>query len=223
VLGKEGRPLLDYVCNPVPLVEDWQEFVSLHLVELLLKNGADPNSHFNGFSPWQNALCAPLRDITKWLGILKLLILYGADPNAYIENSVNDMKDRWSVLYMWTAGLEEHHSLGPFRDLTESGRAKLKEHAPEIQTLLIEKGAISRRWTLNIAKQWTENGPDYAFNAVAGSDQTTGPDAALAIGVSEEAANVKAKHPENLSTRSHSPLSKVFVRLESRLRRLRQR
>jgi hypothetical protein len=221
VLEKEGRPLLDYVCYPVPLAGDWQKFVSLHLVELLLKNGADPNSQFNGSSPWQNALSAPLRDITKWIGILKLLILYGADPNAYIEDSVSGL-ERWSVLYMWTAGLEDHDSQGSFC-LTESGRAELKEHAPEMQTLLIERGAVSRRWTLNIAKQWTENDPDYAFNAVAASDQTTGPDAALTTGVSEEAANVKAKHREDSSAKSPSSLRKVSLRIKSRLRRLRQR
>jgi hypothetical protein len=41
-------------------------------------------------SPWQEVLCSPRNDLTRWISILKLFIQYGADVHAYIENEESD-------------------------------------------------------------------------------------------------------------------------------------
>ncbi|KAI4631838.1 uncharacterized protein J4E87_002544 [Alternaria ethzedia] len=84
-LDKRGRPLLDYACRPEPQYGHWSDFSDPDLVQTLLLNGADPNFKFNGFSAWQNCLFTPIENPVKWVSILKLLLLHGADANARIE------------------------------------------------------------------------------------------------------------------------------------------
>ncbi|KAI4921490.1 hypothetical protein J4E85_008835 [Alternaria conjuncta] len=84
-LDKRGRPLLDYACRPEPQRDYRLSESDPSLVQTLLLNGADPNLEFNGFSAWQNCLYTPNKNPVKWISILKLLILYGADTKARIE------------------------------------------------------------------------------------------------------------------------------------------
>lgn len=51
LIKKEGRPLLDYACRPEPQYPEWDSAINPVIVEILLRNGADPNEKFNGFSP----------------------------------------------------------------------------------------------------------------------------------------------------------------------------
>jgi hypothetical protein len=84
-LVKRGRPLLDYACRPEPRYEHWSAYNDPNLVQVLLLNGADPNVKFNGFSAWQNCLYTENRNLAKWISLLKVLVLHGADANACIE------------------------------------------------------------------------------------------------------------------------------------------
>lgn len=88
-LVKRGRPLLDYACRPEPRLRHWSAFSDPNLVQTLLLNGADPNAKFNGFSAWQNALYTQTDDPVKWILLLKLLLLHGADAEACIESRHN--------------------------------------------------------------------------------------------------------------------------------------
>ena len=72
---KDG-PLLDCAYNRV-----FQD----RLLEIALRNGANPNEQSDGSSLWQYALPNPLQDFVKWIAILGLFILRGADPDAYVE------------------------------------------------------------------------------------------------------------------------------------------
>ncbi|TGO16415.1 hypothetical protein BTUL_0028g00150 [Botrytis tulipae] len=90
-LSKPGRPILDYAVRPVPSYGGWIDAINPDLVELLLDYGANPNEAFNGCTPWQNALSTVkqghLRDrFQDWARILELLIVRGADPNAYCDS-----------------------------------------------------------------------------------------------------------------------------------------
>lgn len=84
-LVKPGRPLLDYACRPEPKWSNWSAYSDPDLVQLLLLNGADPNLKFNGFSAWQNCLYTETTNPVKWIALLKLLLLHGADANACIQ------------------------------------------------------------------------------------------------------------------------------------------
>ena len=89
-LVKRGRPLLDYACGPELSHRLWSTYSDPNLVQTLLLNGADPNAKFNGFSAWQNCLYTDIEDTpVKWVSLLKLLLLHGADANACIETRQN--------------------------------------------------------------------------------------------------------------------------------------
>jgi hypothetical protein len=90
-LFKPGRPILDYAVRPEPSWGGWIDAINPDLVELLLDYGARPNEAFNGWTPWQNTLYTVkqghLNDrFQDWARILELLIVRGADPNAYCES-----------------------------------------------------------------------------------------------------------------------------------------
>ena len=97
-LNKRGRPLLDYACRPEPRYEKWSAFNDPNLVETLLLNGADPNLKFNGFSAWQNCLYTETDNPVKWISLLKLLLLHGADANACIETRNEGQKSALNVI-----------------------------------------------------------------------------------------------------------------------------
>jgi hypothetical protein len=84
-LVKHGRPLLDYACAPEPTSRNWPTYNDPKLVQILLENGADPNAKFDGSSAWQNCLYSETINPVKWISILKLLLLHGADADACIR------------------------------------------------------------------------------------------------------------------------------------------
>lgn len=96
-MQKRGRPLLDYACSPDPQKGVWLRGIDVRIVEALLQNGADPNLEFNGFTPWQNAWYTAWRSVpaSRLLPVLEILLEYGADPNAYIENSLRLSTSTW--------------------------------------------------------------------------------------------------------------------------------
>lgn len=89
-MKKRGRPLLDYACRPEPRYSVWLRGTDVRIVEALLQNGADPNLKFNGFTPWQNAWYTAWVFVpaSRLLPVLEVLLAWGADPNAYIEDEV---------------------------------------------------------------------------------------------------------------------------------------
>jgi hypothetical protein len=103
ISDKKGRPLLAYAVLPRTIVEsrdrktdfryEFNEFIGTKqaspvLVEALLRHGADPNDlDVGSVSIWQGALMShPTRgNLTQSGDILKLLMAYGADPFAGVE------------------------------------------------------------------------------------------------------------------------------------------
>jgi hypothetical protein len=138
LIEKRGRPILDYACRPEPQYDDWDSAISPDLVKLLLQYGADPNEKFHGFSPWQNALYQPTKDLCKWFNILKLLLENGAEPNAFVEWQHRETKRVWSkrrysALYMVLKNISEWRSLNQL----DKG---MEDLANEVVRILREKG-----------------------------------------------------------------------------------
>ncbi|KAB2099581.1 hypothetical protein AG0111_0g12197 [Alternaria gaisen] len=158
-LVKPGRPLLDYACRPEPRYGHWSSFSDPDLVQTLLLNGAKPNDKFNGFSAWQNCLYTQNEDIFKWLSILKLLVLYGADVNAYIERRHykrrSDLVDiekttALAIVQKFSEGLEAEGPVkekkplrmyGPSWPMTRQSSTEIKSSIDELEALLIKRGA----------------------------------------------------------------------------------
>jgi hypothetical protein len=158
-LIKPGRPLLDYACRPEPRRGEWSAFSDPDLVQTLLLNGAKPNDEFNGFSAWQNCLYTQNEDTFKWLSILKLLVLHGADVNACIEkkhyqrrSNVVDIEKTTAlaVVQKFSKSLEAEDSAekreglreyGPSWPMTRQSSTETKSNVKELKTLLIKRGA----------------------------------------------------------------------------------
>ena len=96
--GKEGRPLLDYAVNPVPIERNYS--VSAKTVELLLRHGADTKTKYNDHTTWENALVwqytfyktmndgkamVTLSKTMERLQILQHLIEHGADRKTVCQ------------------------------------------------------------------------------------------------------------------------------------------
>lgn len=147
-IQKEGRPLLDYACRPEPSYGGWSETIRPDIVATLLQNGADPNQKFNCFSPWQNALYTPTRDPVRWVTVLKLLVLHGADPNAFIQgreklSKRSYRKYRKSSLWL----LRDHFdSLLKEDEKLDAPVEELKMEVIGLIRLLEERGAKSEEW-----------------------------------------------------------------------------
>lgn len=158
-LIKPGRPLLDYACRPEPRRGEWSAFSDPDLVQTLLLNGAKPNDEFNGFSAWQNCLYTQNEDTFKWLSILKLLVLHGADVNASIEKRHYQRRSYVVGIEKTTAlavvqrfskslgaedsaerreGLREY---GPSWPMTRQSATETKSNVKELKALLIKRGA----------------------------------------------------------------------------------
>ena len=203
IVKKVGKPLLYYAYNP-----RFEESIRPDLVEILLRNGADPNEHVDGFNIWLYALHNPLRNTAEWIAILKLLIVHGADLNVCIEPQGRLI--RWSVLYMWTTGLETSPRSASRDRRIDPHRNGLEEHMPEMQRLLIAKGAISRYWIFGMDGGWIES-------PVIESDRPAEPGAAIATGVSEGGIISKFGSARKVAKTSRISLEKVFLRLQLRL------
>jgi hypothetical protein len=89
-LVKRGRPLLHYASAELEYAE-WSAFSDPNLVHILLLNGSDPNVEYEGSSAWQNCLSTPARiyNPDKWVPLLKVLLLHGADANECVETKTN--------------------------------------------------------------------------------------------------------------------------------------
>jgi hypothetical protein len=83
-LDKPGRPLLDYACRPDPNDGFRAVCFDFNIAKYLLLASADPNAEFNGLTTWQNCLYTGFDDPIRWVPILKLLLVHGADTNAGI-------------------------------------------------------------------------------------------------------------------------------------------
>ncbi|KIV77691.1 hypothetical protein PV11_09474 [Exophiala sideris] len=62
VLGKRGRPILDYILRPrfvepPPSLQIGRQSPSIDLVQYVLDHGGDPNEHWDGSSVWALFLC----------------------------------------------------------------------------------------------------------------------------------------------------------------------
>jgi len=106
LISKKGRPLLDYACRPEPGYSGWINAIDPKIVDILLRNGSDPNEKFNGFTPWQNTLYKPNGiEGARLLQIVLLLLQNGADVNAYVERDIKlgkrrFQKRRYSMMYV---------------------------------------------------------------------------------------------------------------------------
>lgn len=203
MIKKEGKPLLYYAYNT-----KFEESIRPDLVEILLENGADPNEHVDGFNIWLHTLHYPLKDTAKWIAILKLLIAHGADLNVYIEPQGRLI--RWSILYMWTTGLAESPRGASCDRLSYPYPKGLEEYMPEMQSLLIAKGAISRYWIYGIGGEWTES-------PAIGSDRSAEPGATVTADVTEGGIVSKSGNTRKVAKDPRSSLKKVFFKLQVRL------
>lgn len=78
----------DLIKPEIPL-EQACYYRNLQAVEVLLKNGANPNFFFDGhFSPLEATIFSFGQENEEWLTIIKLLLEYGADINRYGSYSV---------------------------------------------------------------------------------------------------------------------------------------
>lgn len=78
----------DLIKPEIPL-EQACYYRNLQAVEVLLKNGANPNFFFDGhFSPLEAAIFSFGQENEEWVTIIKLLLEYGADINRYGSYSV---------------------------------------------------------------------------------------------------------------------------------------
>ncbi|TGO77361.1 hypothetical protein BELL_0111g00060 [Botrytis elliptica] len=149
-LSKPGRPILNYAASPEPPYEKWMDAINPDLVELLLDYGASPNEAFNGWTPWQNDLYTVKKKnlgdrFQDWARILELLIVRGADPNAYCESweitgEGTTIKMRYSALHIvHTEFFREYDHLKEVQNLRQS-----------LSDLLCQRGA--RNLKLNLTR-----------------------------------------------------------------------
>jgi hypothetical protein len=153
-LVKHGRPLLDYACAPEPTSRNWPTYNDPKLVQILLENGADPNAKFDGSSAWQNCLYSETINPVKWISILKLLLLHGADADACIrgrhdrQTALNVMQRCFDELLAGDAQATEqvlerfntHETQQNFGAASAETLAQLKLDIIELKGLLTKRG-----------------------------------------------------------------------------------
>lgn len=144
-MQKPGRPLLDYACRPQPTYGLWQR-ADARIVEALLQNGADPNLNFNGYSPWQNVWFTAWDwiPVSHLLPVLDVLLAYGADPNAYIEDTVKLSENEWQKrrrTVLLVAQSSSDRTRGPYAE-TQAEQERLDKF---IRTLE-KRGAKAKEW-----------------------------------------------------------------------------
>lgn len=156
-LDKRGRPPLDYACRPEPRYGHWSDFSDPDLVRTLLVNGAHLNLKFNGFSAWQNCLYTRVDNPVKWVSILKLLVLHGADTNACVETKKEGKKTALVVVQEnfdeFLAGdaqatermkerLASRRATVPCFPVSEKTLAQLKLDVMELKELIVNPRAV---------------------------------------------------------------------------------
>jgi DNA replication protein DnaC len=102
-IQKQGRPLLDLACFPKRSDPDLDDYIRADIVASLLQYGADPNQVWQrqGKTAWQNALVANPFNAFEWVAVLRNLVSYGADLNAwseYEQRNGNGKRNRKSPL-----------------------------------------------------------------------------------------------------------------------------
>ncbi|KAI4701438.1 hypothetical protein J4E81_003178 [Alternaria sp. BMP 2799] len=170
-LDKRGRPLLDYACRPEPQYGHWSEFSDPDLVQTLLLKGADPNFKFNGFSAWQNCLFTPIVNPVKWISVLKLLILHGADANACVETRKQGTKTALVIIQEnfdeFLAGdaqatermkqrFASHSATVPCFPASEKTLAQLKLDVIELKELIVNPRAVQGKVGNRTSKMFGE-------------------------------------------------------------------
>jgi hypothetical protein len=106
IILSSGKPLLFYAVDPIPSKQRYPLQLSQRMVAILLAHGADPNSKFNGGSPWDIALrlCSFLEDEAnpafsrEVAAILQILLQHGADPYAYVSTDKGQQPARTAVM-----------------------------------------------------------------------------------------------------------------------------
>lgn len=143
-MQKRGRPLLDYACRPEPKLDVWLRGTNVKIVEALLQNGADPNLKFNGFTPWQNVWFTAWNKVplSRLLPVLEVLLAYGADPNAYIEDNVILSKYTWPSRRR-TVLLVARNS---FAHVSHGDMQAEQEKLDEFIRMMRKRGAKAKEW-----------------------------------------------------------------------------
>ena len=83
----------------------------------------------------------------------------------------------------------------PLSRKTSHFRGRTGKKAPEIQSLLKARGAVSRQRTLDSDGEWMEDELDRPAYAGTGLSQPTGSGASFVTGVNEEIVILEAAHP----------------------------
>jgi hypothetical protein len=95
-MRKHGRPLLDYACNSGPRFD----LPRPKIVQALLRNGANLNLAFRGYSPWINLLVTIPRDLEvarQQIFVINEMLLHGANPNSIMTQKVRISKRDYRV------------------------------------------------------------------------------------------------------------------------------
>ena len=150
---KNGRPLLDYACTPLPPYGIYQDAINPAMVKMLLQIGLDPNEQFNGCTPWLNAISPSSINFFKQFTILKLLLEHGADPNAYVERDHDTpqgkQKRRYSALFFMREVIFK-------MNLIESPSCAQPQLAHEVIQLMKSKGARAEVWHEKLGSSGSE-------------------------------------------------------------------
>jgi hypothetical protein len=150
-LQKEGRPLLDYACDERGSTGVIFGGSNIDMVEMLLQLGADPNQKWGkGRSMWQTVIRSESRVFYTWLAKLRLLVMYGLDPNSLL-----DYGEEGGVIYRQSALRSVKSGIESFMDDSSYRRAyywrqkssvEFKPAADELIQLLIARGAREEEW-----------------------------------------------------------------------------
>ncbi|PSN68727.1 hypothetical protein BS50DRAFT_520818 [Corynespora cassiicola Philippines] len=177
---KNGMPLLQYASTPSATFNYTVAKVNPKMAGILLKNGADPNQEFNGFTAWTRALHILPVNKYDWIALLKYLLSYGADADTYIEkNSRRDSSLRavkLNLLYIFVdqseyarnilstpsrdtesgASSKMTLSLKQYREMTPSQSRELKNQAVDLVRFMLNKGAKDESWVL-LDNEWIKD------------------------------------------------------------------
>ncbi|KAH6684057.1 hypothetical protein B0J14DRAFT_555059 [Halenospora varia] len=141
------RPLLVYAIGCVPVYEKRKmTSVNLPMLAMLLRGGLNPNEAFQGSTPWRRTLShiLSISDSNEneqvlhleqsWLDACKLLLMHGADPNAYSKRTLTNSLDG-------SGGVVQPTKLSVL-EIIEMAFSHLPHHlVDEVKTALAQKSA----------------------------------------------------------------------------------